>query len=133
MDNITFSISHKGLTYPLSLLPDTTFDALQARLEELTSVPPANQKLLYKGKPAKVNGDTTIIQAGVKPGLKVQLLGSTAQELGELKHAEDEFQRRERIMRERALKSQPKVCPKSPLRSQTLSDFADYSYGQQLL
>ncbi|KAI0701480.1 WLM-domain-containing protein [Cytidiella melzeri] len=118
MATLDFTVSHKGHSYPISLLPDTTFDLLQAKLEELTSVPPSNQKLLYKGKKAVVNGEDTISHAGLKSGLKVQLLGSTAQELGELRQVESELQRRERVLRERASKPQPKLLNQIPqLRS----------------
>lgn len=110
MDTINLTVSHRGENHPLSLLPDATFQALQARLAELTSIPPINQKLLYKGRKANGSSTDTITQAGFKSGMKVQLLGSTAQELGELHHVESEYQRRERIMRERASKTQPKVC-----------------------
>ncbi|KAI0339684.1 WLM-domain-containing protein [Trametopsis cervina] len=109
MDTVDFTVSHRGQNYSLSLLPDATFDLLQAKLEELTSVPPVNQKLLYKGKKATVNGEDTIIHAGIKTGLKIQLLGPTAQEMGELRQVENDFQKRERILRERASKPQPKL------------------------
>ncbi len=108
MSAIELNVSHRGTTYSLSLLPDSTSDALQARLEELTSVPPSNQKLLHKGK-KPITGDETIIDAGLKSGMKVQMLGSTAEEIGELRNVEDEHQRKERILRERALKPQTKV------------------------
>ena len=109
MSNIDFTVSHKGKSYPLSLPSESTLEELQTELEELTSVPPPNQKLLYKGKKASVDVKATLEEAGIKPGVKVQLLGSTANEVGQLRQVENEFQRRERILRERASKSQPKV------------------------
>ena len=106
---ISFTVSHRGTAYPLCLLPDSTIASLHTQLEELTGVPPSLQKLLYKGK--KTLGDeATISEAGIKEGLKVQMLGSTMQEIGGLKAVEDEQQRRNRIMRERALKVPTKVC-----------------------
>ncbi|CDO69781.1 hypothetical protein BN946_scf184766.g26 [Trametes cinnabarina] len=105
---ISITVSHGGTTHPLSLLPDTTLAYLQARLEELTSVPTNNQKLLYKGKNS-VPEDATIVDAGLKDGTKVQLIGPTAEELGGLMAAESEHQRRERILRERAQKAPVKV------------------------
>ncbi len=109
MATIDFKVSHKGQTHSLSLPPETAFEELQARLEELTSVPPQNQKLLYKGKKASVNGRDTIVEAGIKSGSKVQLLGATSQELGDLRQVESEFQRRERILQARASGPQAKV------------------------
>ena len=108
-NSIDFTVTHRGKTYSLSLSPDTTVNELQCRLEELTSVPQGNQKLLYKGKKAVLREDETIVEAGLKTGLKVQMLGSTAEELGELKQVESEHQRRERILKERASKPQAKV------------------------
>ncbi|KXN90690.1 hypothetical protein AN958_03975 [Leucoagaricus sp. SymC.cos] len=106
MDNpISISVSHRGSSYSLSLPPSTSLADLHAQLEELTSVPPSMQKLLYKGKKAG-NDDTTLAQAGFKDGMKVQMLGSTVAEVGGIKAAEDERAKRERIMRERALKPQ---------------------------
>ena len=112
--NLTFA--HRGTTHALSLLPDMTLAYLHDRLEELTFVPPENQKLLYKGKKA-VGNDTTISEAGLKDGMKVQLIGPTAEELGGLKATESEHQRKERILRERAQKAQVKVRHLSPSSS----------------
>ena len=107
--SFNFTVSHRGTSYKLSLPQNTTFGALQAQLEELTHVSPTNQKLLYKGKKASIHDEQTIVDAGLKNGMKVQMLGSTSDELGELKRTEDELQRKERIMKERAVKPQMKV------------------------
>lgn len=110
---ITLTISFKGKTHPLSALPESTLAELYVRIEELTQVPPALQKLLYKGKKATGadnDQNITLKQAGFKDGMKVQMLGSTTQELESMKAVENENQRRERIMKERALKPAVKVC-----------------------
>ena len=106
---IYFQVSHRGNIHPLSLLPDETLAVLQTRLEELTSVPPPQQKLLYKGKKPSHGESTTLQDAGFKDAMKVQLLGATAEELGGMRKAEDEQRRRENIMRERAVKGTVKV------------------------
>ena len=108
---LDFTVAHRGSSYPISFSPDVTVDQLQSTLEELTSVPTANQKLLYKGKKSSFHAGDTLAAAGFKTGLKVQMLGSTAEEMGTLKQVEGEHQRRERIMKERALKPQVKVRP----------------------
>lgn len=108
-DAITFTVTHRGHAYPFSLPASTIFAVLHAQLEELTSVPPHMQKLLWKGKKA-TNDDTTLSQAGFRNGLKIQMLGSTAEEVGGLKAVEDEHTKRDQIMRERALKPRFKVC-----------------------
>lgn len=98
--------------YPLSLLPNSTLASLYAQLEELTGVPPSLQKLLYRGK--KAAEDTAVItEAGIRNGLKIQMLGSTQQEIGGLHAVESEQQRINRVLRERALKAPAKVCVKS--------------------
>ncbi|KAI0629385.1 WLM-domain-containing protein [Trametes polyzona] len=121
---IHLTVSHRGTTHPLSLLPDSTLAYLQTRLEELTSVPPDNQKLLYKGK-KNVPQDATVLDAGLKDGTKVQLIGPTAEELGGLQAAESEHQRRERILRERAQKVHAKVRSTGPA---TPSSDAQYTF-----
>ncbi|KZT67333.1 WLM-domain-containing protein [Daedalea quercina L-15889] len=98
-------VSHRGTQHRLSLLPDDTVALLQTRLEELTSVPPSLQKLLFKGKKPSFEGAETISQAGLKNGARIQMLGSTSEELGRTLAAETEHQRKERILRERALKA----------------------------
>lgn len=107
---IKLTVTHRGTLYSLSLLPETTLESLQVRLEELTSVPPHLQKLLYKGKNSKVSpADLTLAQAGFKDGMKVQMLGSTIQEVGGLQATDDEQKKRDKILRERALKAPTKV------------------------
>lgn len=105
--NIT--VTFRGTSHPLLVLPDTTLEALQLQLEELTSIPPSLQKLLYKGKKPRLPPHATLNEAGLKDGMKVQLLGSTESELGEMKKAEDEKRRREEILSQRARQKLPKV------------------------
>lgn len=106
---ISLTVSHRGVTHSLSLLPDSTLAALHASLEELTGVPPSLQKLLYKGKKITGDDDASIQQAGLKNGLKIQMLGSTIQEIGGLKAEENQQQKKNRILRDRALKAPMKV------------------------
>lgn len=112
-DLISFTVTFRGVPHALSVLPDTTLAELYLRLEELTGVPPPLQKLLYKNKKAPgINNNAeqmTIIQAGLKDGMKVQMLGSTTQEIEGLKGVEDERTRIEGILRKRALKAPVKV------------------------
>jgi Ubiquitin family len=114
---ISVTVTHRGTPYSLSLLPDSSLAALQILLEELTSVPPSLQKLLYKGKKLSSGADneTTLSQAGFKNGIKIQMLGSTAEELGNLQAAESDQKRRDRILRERAVKAPTKVMVYIPI------------------
>ncbi|KAE9394650.1 WLM-domain-containing protein [Gymnopus androsaceus JB14] len=109
---MNLTVSHRGQSYSLSLLPDDTLAVLQARLEELTLTPPPLQKLLYKGKTNKnLDDQITLTQAGLKDGMKIQMLGTMPKELDGMKAVENEQQRRDRIMKERALKGPTKVGP----------------------
>lgn len=106
---IQLTFSFKSDQYHLSLPPSETFVSLQARLEELTSVPPSLQKLLYKGKKAHISHEGTIEEAGLKNGTKVMLLGSTQHEIGGVMAAEAEKRRRDDIMRQREARGPSKV------------------------
>ncbi|KAG6902553.1 hypothetical protein C0995_014942 [Termitomyces sp. Mi166 len=111
---LSFTVSYRGTPHALSLLSESTLSSLQARLEGLTQVPASLQKLLHKGKnllgtDPDAWDQTTLAQAGFKNGLKIQMMGSTSQELTSMQSTEDEQRKRERILRERALKPQVKL------------------------
>lgn len=108
-ETISLSISFRGTVYEVSLPPDAPLTRLEALLEELTSVPPTLQKLLFRGKKVQHGDNLTLTQIGLRDGIKVQMLGSTAQEMNTLNATESEHQRKEKILRERALKPQVKV------------------------
>ena len=111
-DSISFTVTFRGVPHALSIPPATTLAELHLQLGELTGVPPAFQKLLYKNKKSPGSNDIeqmTVTQAGLKGGTKVQMLGSTTQELDGLRAVESEHTRVERILRERALKAPVKV------------------------
>ncbi|KAF8202397.1 WLM-domain-containing protein [Pholiota molesta] len=131
-DSISFTVSFRGKSHRLSLSPNTTLTALHAQLEELTEVPPSLQKLLYKGK-RQTEGDDdagTLLQAGIKDGMKIQMLGTTTKDLDGMKAIENENQRRERIMRERALKTPVKLrsTGSGPVSSFSSSSSASLQY-----
>ncbi|KAF9474827.1 WLM-domain-containing protein [Pholiota conissans] len=109
-DFISVTVSFRGKAHTISLSSDATLSDLHAQLEELTEVPPSLQKLLYKGKkPTGGDEEITILLAGIKDGMKIQMLGTTTKDLEGMKAVENENQRRERIMRERALKAPVKL------------------------
>jgi hypothetical protein len=97
----TVSISHKGKSYAVQVDLTSTVSSFQAQLEELTSVPVGNQKLLFKGKKASAKGDDSLEAFGLKGGSKVQMLGSTVDEIGGLRAVEDEKKRTEQILKNR--------------------------------
>ena len=111
-DSISFTVTFRGVPHAFSIPPATPLAELHLQLGELTGVPPGLQKLLYKNKKSPGNNDAeqmTITEAGLKDGTKVQMLGSTTQELDGLRAVENEHTRVERILRERALKAPVKV------------------------
>lgn len=108
-----YTFLFRGESHSLSFSPDEPIDALKAELEHLTAVPPSMQKLLYKGKNVLLNAhpEAPITSLNLKPGSKLQLLGTTVSELNDIQAVEVEHERVERIKRERAAKGQTyKVC-----------------------
>ncbi|KAJ7119605.1 WLM domain-containing protein [Mycena epipterygia] len=121
-DTISLVVSYRGVQHRLSVQEDSTLADLHATLEELTTVPPSLQKLLYKNSTKGHDSETTLRAAGLKNGTKVQMVGSTLQELGGLQAKEAEERKRERILRERALKAPAKV------RSTATASTSDHLY-----
>ncbi|EGN97036.1 hypothetical protein SERLA73DRAFT_185329 [Serpula lacrymans var. lacrymans S7.3] len=107
--DISIRVTFRGTSHTLSLSPESSLSSLQDHLEQLTSVPPSLQKLLYKGKKVQHQENASLAEVGLRDGIKVQMLGSTLDEIGGLKALEDEHHRKDRILRERALKPQVKV------------------------
>jgi len=97
----TISVLHKGESYVVQVDLTETVSSFQAQLEELTSVPVENQKLLFKGKKASSKGNGTLEIFGLKDGTKVQMLGSTLKDIGDLRAVEDEKKRMEQVLRNR--------------------------------
>lgn len=108
-DDISLNITYKGKQYAISISPSETWATLQERLYELTSIPPALQKLLFKGKKATIEHDDMLELAGIKDGMKIMLLGSTEAEIGSVKATEAEKKRRDEIMKQRAARGPTKV------------------------
>jgi len=102
---ISIIVAYRGVVYPIQLALSATLVDLHAQLEQLTSVPPLNQKLIYKGRRV----DSALADTGFKDGMKFQMLGSTSQQVSAISAADDEHAKSERIMRGRALKPQVKV------------------------
>ncbi|KAJ7485155.1 WLM-domain-containing protein [Mycena galericulata] len=122
-DTIALVVSYRGVQHRLSVVPDSTLADLHATLEELTTVPPSMQKLLYKNSiKASHDSDITLRAAGLKDGTKIQMVGSTLEELGGLHAKEAEERKRDRILRERALKAPAK------LRSTGTASTSDHQY-----
>ncbi|KAJ6632556.1 WLM domain-containing protein [Mycena sp. CBHHK59/15] len=120
---ISLIVSHRGVHHQLSVLPDSTLASLQATLEELTTVPPSLQKLLYKNSSKRAHdSEITLREAGLKAGTKVQMVGATLQEVGGVEAMEAEQRKRDKILRERALKAPVKM------RSTATASTSDIQY-----
>ncbi|KAJ7580144.1 WLM-domain-containing protein [Mycena floridula] len=121
MSSVTATISHRGTSHSLSLLPESTILSLQLQLQELTGIPPELQKLLYKGKKPSHHGELTLKEAGFTNGMKIQMLSTTTKELEAVLAADNEQQRRERILKERALKAPVKLRSTGSANSASLN------------
>ncbi|KAJ7675484.1 WLM domain-containing protein [Mycena rosella] len=122
-DIISLVVSHRGIQHQISVSLGSTLADLRATLEDLTTVPPSLQKLLYKNSTkGPYDSETTLREAGLKEGTKIQMVGSTLQELGGLQAKEAEERKRDRILRERALKAPVKV------RSTATASTSDHLY-----
>lgn len=97
----TISVSHKGKSYAVQVDLTDSVSSFQAQLEELTSVPIENQKLLFKGKKTTAKGDGSLVSFGLKDGIKVQMLGPTVADISGLRALEDEKKRTEQVLRDR--------------------------------
>lgn len=104
----TVSVSHKGKIYATQVDLTSTVSSFQAHLEELTSVPIEHQKYLFKGKKASAKSNDTLESFGLKDGVKVQMLGSTVEEVSGLRAVEDQRKRMEQTLRNR--ETQATVC-----------------------
>lgn len=110
MSNISFEVTFRGDTHRISLPSDEAVSSLCTILEELTQVPPSAQKLLFRGKKIGASQEgVTLAHAGLRDGIRVQMLGSTTHELDALHSTESGYHKKERILRERALKPQIKL------------------------
>ena len=107
---MSISLSFRGRTYTVDIPFSSPISGLTEQLEVLTGVPQSNQKLVWKGRKA-TSSDSTLEEAGLKPGVKVMLLGTTASELDTLKFTEAEVQRRDAIMARRVASGPSKVRP----------------------
>ncbi len=103
-------ISFRGISHSLSVDTTTILADFQSRVEALTSVPPALQKLLYKGKKVHTNADNaSLLDVGMKNGTRITLVGSTEGEIESMRATEAESQRKENIMRQRQSRGPSKV------------------------
>ncbi len=105
--DIAITVVFRGTSHRVTLQPESTLGDLQDQLEKVTSVSPSLQKLLCKGKNLKQNrsGRETVGSIGLRNGSKVQMLGTTSEELDGMQVTEIEQRRVDRILRERALKA----------------------------
>ena len=107
-DNLSLTISYKGTTYNVDIALTSTVGDLALEIYNRTNVAPSSQKLLFKGK-KPYDGLTSLSDAGLKNGVRVQLVGPTESEVESLHAEEEEHQRKEAILARRAMIPGPKV------------------------
>ena len=104
------TVAYRGEVHSIDIPSESTLAALHEQLEALTSVPPSLQKLLYKGKkPSIPPEETSLEQAGLKDGMKIQLVGSKIDEIGGMQTAENEKRKKEEILARRKGTNLPRV------------------------
>lgn len=91
-------------------LTTTTLAQLSNQLFELTNVPPGGQKLLWKGRKPRASPESTLFQAGLRPDVKIVLMGTPVADLNDFKQAESEANRRQAVLAQRAANGPSKVC-----------------------
>lgn len=96
---------------PIDDLPldSTKLADLSAHLQELTDIPVELQKLVYKGKKATADPQSTLEQAGIQSGVKIMLLGTPSAELGKFKKEEADAEYRATVMARRQAAAPTKV------------------------
>ena len=70
---LTLKIKHGKDLHEVQVKDTDTIDQLKEKLMDLTNVPPAMQKLMYKGK---LEGAVAIKDTKLKDGVKVMLIGN---------------------------------------------------------
>ncbi|KAF8315397.1 WLM-domain-containing protein [Clavulina sp. PMI_390] len=126
MSEITVTFKGESITLQDIDLAATTLEQLSSKLSELTDVVPAMQKLVWKGKRSANTPASTLIEAGLKPGMKIMLLGSTRPEWDGFKQEESEASRKQHILAQRAASGPSKVRSTSKPSSST----AQYRFQQ---
>ena len=77
-DMLSLIVAHGGQSYPVELPASSTIEELQARLDDLTSVPIAGQKLIHKGKNLAAQPPTTLLSSlSIPSGARLLLVGSS--------------------------------------------------------
>lgn len=124
----TIPVSHKGKNYAVQVDLTNTVSSFQAQLEELTSVPVDNQKLLFKGKRTAVTTGGTLGSFGLKDGVKVQMLGSTTEDISGLRAVEDEKKRTEQTLRYREIQARVRATVIYNHNTLTDDDYVSHSH-----
>ena len=76
---LSLTVAHGGQSYPVELPSTCTVQELQARLQELTSVPIPGQKLIYKGKNLAAQCPTSPLSSlSIPSGARLLLVGSSS-------------------------------------------------------
>ena len=88
MTSIKFTVKWGKETIDLELPPSATVGDLRGALQQRTNVPPAMQKLMFKGQ---MKDDTkNLTECGLKEGSKMMMMGSSVQDVVTVNTAADQ-------------------------------------------
>ncbi|XP_033117825.1 ubiquitin domain-containing protein UBFD1-like [Anneissia japonica] len=77
-ETVTFKLVYMKKNYDITYELDSKISQLKTKIQTLTEVPPAMQKLMYKGL---VKDDQTLREAKVTNGAKMMMIGSTLKDV----------------------------------------------------
>eukprot|EP00667_Euglena_gracilis_P007756 EG_transcript_7840 len=105
MSTISFTIKWGKETLDLKVPATTTVGQLRVILQERTRVPPAMQKLMFKGQ--MKDDAKTLQELGVKDGSKLMLIGSTVEDVVTVNTSPEVNQQPEQRRRQQAMWADP--------------------------
>ncbi|KAJ3404302.1 hypothetical protein HDV05_007237 [Chytridiales sp. JEL 0842] len=77
-DDIVFKVAHKSTVYDIEMPGNATVADLKSHLENLTTISPALQKLLFKGV---LKDESTIEESKITTGSRVILMATTPKDI----------------------------------------------------
>ena len=86
VEPLAFRVTHRKDVLKLSMQPTATVAELHLKLEELTGILPAMQKVMFKG--GLKDKTKTLEEVGIKSGVKMMLVGSKQDDVAKLKTAQ---------------------------------------------
>ena len=89
MSSLTFNFKHKTLTFEVTIDESCKMSELKERIEEKTSVPKENQKIMISGK--NFNDDTILSTLKLKSPVKALLMGEQKKKIEKMQNLENQL------------------------------------------